>query len=304
MSLEHIFDEIEVTADPFALCELQGRCTLGLTGESGATLHYILAGSGEIVFQKRPPVRVERGTLALVPTLQAHTLRSFGGAGDELPACHPAELNLASHLIREEGDTREGALLAICSHLNVGIRGTNGLINLVREPIIETVSADAVMLETIDRLLRELSMPTLGSRALVRSILLQCTIHLLRNRLLAGDRGLSWMAALVDEKLWTSLRQMLDAPGDLHSVESLAETAGLSRSSFASRFSAAYGHGPMELLRELRMHEAASMLKRTDLPVKRIAQLVGFQSRSAFSRIFTRTTGASPQNFRSDQNRE
>jgi len=54
----------------------------------------------------------------------------------------------------------------------------------------------------------------------------------------------------------------------------------------------------MELLRELRMHRAASLLVRTDLPVKRVAEIIGFRSRSAFTRTFTDAMGMSPRHFR------
>jgi transcriptional regulator GlxA family with amidase domain len=125
-------------------------------------------------------------------------------------------------------------------------------------------------------------------------------IHLLRKRLLAHDPALNWMAALIDEGLWNALRVMLDRPGHPHRVESLAAVAGMSRSSFAERFSAAYGSGPMNLLRDLRMNLAGSLLEQSELPVKRIDELVGFQSRSAFTRTFESVTGKSPRAFRSD----
>ena len=306
MSFEHVFNEMEILADPFALCELQGQCSLGLGSQLDATLHYILAGSGELVFPGKPAIQIERGTLVLVPTVQPHTLRSFGKSGHPLPDCHPAELDLASHLLNEPGSAGapgsggDGKLLAICSHVSIGLRGTNGLIDLIREPIVEALSGDDPMTGPIDLLLLELSAPTLGSKAMIRAALLQCIIHLMRRRLQAQDQALSWMAALVDERLWKALQNMLEAPGDPHTVESLANTAAISRSTFAARFSAAYGRGPMELLRELRMHRAASFLCQSDIPVKRIAELVGFHSRSAFSRTFSGTIGMSPSQYRAN----
>ena len=299
MKFEHIFDEMEIDADPFALCELRGQCTMGLGAQSGATLHYFLAGRGQITFQGHSAIDVEQGTLALVPMARPHTLRCFGEPGHPVPECRPAELDLASHLLTADGDADTGKLLSICSHVSVGLRGATGLVNLVREPIVEVVTEGGAMQGLVGRLLQELSSPTLGSKAMIRALLLQCMIHLLRSRLQAKDPGLNWMAALVDENLWSALQQMLEAPGNPHSVESLADTAGMSRSAFASRFSAAYGKGPMELLRELRMHLAASLLAQSDLPVKRIAELAGFQSRSAFTRTFASTIGASPHQFRS-----
>jgi AraC-like DNA-binding protein len=304
MSFEHVFNELEIAAEPFALCELQGRCDLGLGRRAGATLHYVLEGRGEIVFRGRPPVGVKRGTLILVPALLSHTLRSFGEPGRPIPDCQPAELDLMRHLQTgdEAGDETDsaGKLLAVCSDVKVGLRGVGGLVDLVREPIVEEVAAENALSAPVDRLLRELSAPTLGSQAMVRALLLECMIQLLRKRLQARDPALNWMAALIDEGLWSALRLMLDRPGFPHTVERLADVAGMSRSSFAERFSEAYGSGPMTLLRDLRMHLAASLLAQSDLPVKRIAELAGFQSRSAFTRAFESATGLSPRGFRAE----
>jgi hypothetical protein len=54
MTFEHVFDDMEISADPFALCELHGRCSLGLGSLPSATLHYVLAGQGELVCHGRP----------------------------------------------------------------------------------------------------------------------------------------------------------------------------------------------------------------------------------------------------------
>ena len=300
MSFEHIFDEMDIQSEPFALCELQGQCSLGLGSQSGATLHYILSGQGEIVFSSRPPIKIQRGTLVLVPTIEAHTLRSYGSKGKPIPKCHPAELDLANHLVGETTTDSPESLLAICSHISVSLKGASGLIDLIREPLVEKVNKDEALQSSVEKLLQELSSPSLGSKAMVRALLLECMIHLLRKRINDKDPALNWMAALVDEKLWVALKQMLDKPSENHSVESLAAIAGMSRSSFAAHFSKAYNKGPMELLRELRMNHAAMLLSTTDTPVKRVAELANFKSRSAFSRKFSEYTGVSPKQFRAN----
>ncbi len=298
MSYEPIFERLDINATPFALCELQGKCDLGLARRSSATLHYLLAGRGEIVIRGHPSLPVGRGSLVLVPATLSHTLRSFGDNGNPVPDCHPAELDLDRHLAGQDKEGPTDRLLAICSQVNVGFRGVGDLIDLVREPLVEQTGADAAMGQAVDQLLRELSSPRLGSRAMIRALLLQNIIQLLRNRLEAGDPALGWMIALTDQKLWMALRLMLDQPEDALSVDSLAASAGLSRSAFSKRFSDAYGGGPMDLLRNIRIRRAASLLADSDLPVKRVAQLAGFKSRSAFTRTFESIVGMAPGAYR------
>ena len=62
MQYDHILDDMEISADPFSVCELHGHCSLGLGRLSGATLHYILAGKGECVLSGIANVPLSKGT--------------------------------------------------------------------------------------------------------------------------------------------------------------------------------------------------------------------------------------------------
>ncbi|MCT4554275.1 MAG: AraC family transcriptional regulator [Pelagimonas sp.] len=299
MSYEHVFDQLEIAPDPFAVCELKGRCDLGLGQDATATLHYILRGTGSLHVRGAPDIPVGPGCLILVPALQRHSLRSTGGHSTPVPDCKPAELNLR-HLLKDDASDQEGQLIALCAHVRVGLRGAEDVIDLIRNPMVERIAPDSPLRPAMDLLLHELCRPGAGSRAMIRAVLTQCLIEMLRRRLQDEDGALRWMAALRDPQVWEALRAMLDAPGDPHTVDSLAERVGLSRSAFANRFSAAYGSGPIDLLRDLRLRKAATLLRDTNIPVKRVAHLVGFSSRTAFSRLFEQRTGQSPLQFRKD----
>lgn len=298
MNFEYLFDHLEIETDPFAVCELRGACDLGLGQNANATLHYILSGDGVLEIRDAPDIPIAPGTFALIPALQRHALRSFGGHSDPIPKCNPAELRLRHLAEGSQGDAEGGQITALCAHVRVGLRGAEDAIDLVRAPLIENVGSGSRLFPVLEMLLRELSQPMAGSRAMIRTLLTQCMIEMLRRRLMAGDEGLRWMAALRDPLIWEALNAMLDTPGDPHTVESLAERVGMSRTAFAQRFTAAYGSGPIDLLRDLRLRRAAALLRDTELPVKRIAHMVGFASRTAFSRLFEQRTGESPRHFR------
>lgn len=301
MNFEHVFDQLELSTDPFAVCELRGECDLGLGRDANATLHYILAGEGAILIHGEAAIEVGPGSLVLIPALQSHALRSFGRPGKPVPKCDPAELKLRHVLEVSEGGEKENQVIALCAHVRVGLRGAENVIDLIRSPIVERIDEENPLRPVLNMLLQELSRPTTGSRAMIRTLLTQCMIEMLRRRVAHDDEGLRWMAALRDPSVWEALRALLDAPGDPHTVESLAARVGMSRSIFAQRFSAAYGSGPIELLRDLRLRRAARLLRDTDLPVKTIAHEVGFSSRTAFSRLFEQRTGQSPLHYRQQQ---
>ncbi len=268
---------------------------MGLGRNPGATLHYVLGGQGQLSFQSREPLPLSPGRLVLVPACVTHSLCNVGGGQTGLPACKPAGLNLQEHLEKGEGS---GNMVVLCSNLSLGLRNTHGLIDLLRAPLSLDVATSATAERAVQALMTEMTHPRVGRRAMIRVLLLQCVTEMLRVRIEAHDPAVMWIAALADPGLWLALRAMLDSPGAAHSLESLAAAAGMSRSRFAERFQKAYGTAPMAFLRQLRLARAAQLLSERREPIKRIAQLVGFDSRSAFTRAFTASRGQSPRAFR------
>lgn len=292
---DRILSELDIQPEPFAICALEGVCSLGLGRVPGATLHYVLSGRGRLSLQGHAPIALEPGRLVLVPSCARHSLSHHGEPVAGLSECRPAGLDLEEHVARGEG---EGTMMVLCARLQLGLRGTHGLIDLIRGPLTLDLAAAPGAARAMATLVDEVMQVRPGGRAMVRVLLLQCVIEMLRLRLEAGDPAVLWLGALADPGLWRALCAMLDDPGAPHALESLAEVAGMSRSRFAERFQAAYGQGPMGFLRALRMARAAQLLVDQRIPVKRVAQMVGFASRSAFSRAFVDAWGQSPRAFR------
>lgn len=292
---DQILNELEITVEPFAVCALEGVCSLSLGRVPNATLHYVLGGQGEMRLQGQEPLPLWPGRLVLVPAAVHQILRNHGGGQVGLSSCEPATLDLAEHIARGEAG---GNMVVLCAAISLRLRATHGLIDLLRVPLTLNVATAPVAAQAMKALLVELDTMRVGGRAMVRTLLMQCMIEMLREKLEASDPAVAWVAGLADPGLWRALRAMLDDPAASHGVESLAAVAGMSRSRFAERFQTTYGQGAMGFLRELRMARAAQMLNEGREPVKRVAQMVGFSSRSAFTRAFVEAWGQSPSSFR------
>ncbi len=292
---DHILNELEITAEPFAVCALEGVCSLSLGRVPNATLHYVLGGQGEVRLQGQAPLPLSPGRLVLVPAAMSHSLRNHGGGQVGLSTCRPATLDLAEHVARGEAG---GNMVVLCATISLRLRATLGLIDLLRVPLSLDVASAPVAAQAMAALIVEMGTKRAGGRAMVRALLLQCMIEMLRKKLEARDPAVAWVAGLADPSLWRALRAMLDDPAAPHGIDNLAEVAGMSRSRFAERFQTTYGQGPIGFLRELRMARAAQMLSEGREPVKRVAQMVGFSSRSAFTRAFVEAWGQSPSAFR------
>lgn len=88
--------------------------------------------------------------------------------------------------------------------------------------------------------------------------------------------------------------------GEMRMAE-LAESAGLSISTFERRFKAALGVTPSQELMRLRMHEARRLLAETSLPIGQVAKASGFKSPTRFCIAFREATDVSPSRYRQNQ---
>ncbi|TMV48465.1 AraC family transcriptional regulator [Paenibacillus mesophilus] len=78
------------------------------------------------------------------------------------------------------------------------------------------------------------------------------------------------------------------------SLNTLADMAGFTPSSYSRAFAKTVGMSPIEFLTGLRVAGAKQLLSRPDCRVKDVSAAVGFESEFYFSRIFKQTVGVSP----------
>jgi AraC-like DNA-binding protein len=85
--------------------------------------------------------------------------------------------------------------------------------------------------------------------------------------------------------------------GDL-SVQKVCSKFHLSRSELYSVFKEYFCTTPAEYIKSRRLHKSCELLKSTNLPVGKIAQLCGIPDYNYFSKIFKRQFGVSPRLYR------
>jgi len=94
---------------------------------------------------------------------------------------------------------------------------------------------------------------------------------------------------------------MHKSPAHAWTLEELARAAATSRSVLAERFQHLVGSSPMQYLTQWRMLLASNLLCRSNAPLTSIAQDVGYQTDTAFSRAFRREFGSPPAAWRRSQ---
>jgi AraC-like DNA-binding protein len=118
-------------------------------------------------------------------------------------------------------------------------------------------------------------------------------------RLLKGRAEEMLVQEQAREHLHERVKQVLHHEADLSSVHpvGIARRLGMSPRSLRRRLSDE-GHSLSALVDEVRREVALSELGNPEMPIKRIADRVGFSEVSAFHRAFKRWTGLTPARYR------
>ncbi|MBE6974788.1 MAG: helix-turn-helix transcriptional regulator [Ruminococcaceae bacterium] len=81
-------------------------------------------------------------------------------------------------------------------------------------------------------------------------------------------------------------------------VMDMSRLVALERSYFCRTFKSAVGISPKDYLTKFRLDKARQLLTETSIPIGKVAEAVGFQSFSSFSRLFTAQYQQSPSRYR------
>lgn len=160
-------------------------------------------------------------------------------------------------------------------------------------------AADHASLRThIEQLMAEMKNPQPGGFLIAQQSAYTMLVLVLRMYLALGERaGSGWLFALANPQMARAITSMHEKPGHDWSVQSLAEVAHMSRTTFAEHFRRTVGESPIEYLTRWRMLVAGEQLLRSNASVFEVAKAVGYDSESAFSAAFKRTMGESPRAY-------
>ena len=77
----------------------------------------------------------------------------------------------------------------------------------------------------------------------------------------------------------------------------------MSRSGFAFAFKTLVGKAPLEYVSDWRMQVAKGLLQEDSQKLSWVASVLGYESDTAFSKAFKRTTGTTPAGYRQRKTR-
>jgi AraC-like DNA-binding protein len=112
------------------------------------------------------------------------------------------------------------------------------------------------------------------------------------------DDSRGWLSGLRDPHVGAALHLMHAQPAEEWTLDRLAREVGLSRSTFAGRFTHYVEVSPMQYLARWRLQLAARLLEQPGSSIGEAAAEVGYESEAAFNRAFKKFAGLPPGAWR------
>lgn len=165
--------------------------------------------------------------------------------------------------------------------------------------IKDTEKRDLVWLESITNLvIQETGSKRMGSEVIVNKLAEILFVHALRAYIQNYEANIGFVTAMRDPRINKVLKAIHQDSQDDWQLISLAQLAGMSRTSFSNQFKKLVGDTPLNYITQWRILQAKDLLKNSNKPIGTIALTVGYQSKAAFNRVFKKRATITPLKYR------
>jgi AraC family transcriptional activator of mtrCDE len=299
--LDNLITTLEVDLVKLSECVVSAGSRLTLAATDAPDIYYSPIGMGRMNAGDHAPIGLHPHTFVIIPAGRSFCIEAA------VDRRHSATLVVAEGsgrtyapgvLRRVTAGSGEPELILIWGRFRATYGASIDVFKTLLSPIVEQFSAADRLEHRLSSAMRELVAEEVGTGAMAAALMKQVLITLLRRSLTTNNLWAERFSMLGDPQVARAFAEMVTNPELPNSVESLAQTAGLSRSVFMARFTRLFGKPPKATLRDLRMRRAAVLLTTSCLSVDQIAHRVGYTSRSSFSRMFRNIHGCDPSEYR------
>lgn len=299
-TLDQLLATIEVDPHAFSVCRIQTGWRMSFPAFNAVTVHFVLRGSGHLRVGASPPIPFSPSSVLIVPTSKTHWVGEVRDRATVREAANGCAL-LGDGLVEFTAGSGADDTLMLCGALPAPYQGGLGFFDLLPVPEAGDMVAGVIPASVFDAMTIEVAHASFGMQAMCQALMKQGLIALLRDH--RERQSELAKTAMFDPRLSKAVVAIIDKPSAAHTVDSLASLSGMSRASFSEHFSKAFGQGPIDFVQKARLRIAARLLRTTDLPVKVIAQTVGYAGPRPFSRAFQAAYRRAPADYRARQDR-
>ncbi len=273
--------------------------------ENVARFHFVHRGACYVdVEGANTVVALEQGDLVIIPHGAPHSLYGSPQTKDQvLPldtVLEQSGYTGTGVLVHGGGgDDRETQL--ICGHISFDPSANHLLMDRL-PPVLHLRNYGEAAGKWMEATLRVIGEEAGGLRLGGDLIALKMSeaifAQAIRSYFESDDAGVHGLAGFSDPNLCRALEGFHKAPDQEWSVETLAQAAGMSRTSFAVLFQKKMDMTPMQYVTSWRMEIAKKHLAVFGSSLSDAAESAGYASDSAFARVFKKETGITPAAFR------
>lgn len=267
--------------------------------------HIVLSGRAIIEDPETRTVReLLAGDIVLLPHGAPHILHD--GSGREPVPTHQRRASAGWTL--SENDSKGEQLDLLCGRFFIGpphdrlIRHylpTNLVARAMAEGDgVETGAASYHLASLIGLMRMESTSDKLGSSAILNALSSALFALVLRSASESEQAPEGLLALAGHPRLAPAITAMFGDPARAWNLPDLADLCGMSRATFMRHFQDKLGRSAADLLTDIRMSLAANELKKSAMSTEAVAEVVGYQSVSAFRRVFTDRMGMTPGEWR------
>jgi len=298
--LDRLLLELEVDIVTLSECVVSPERALAFPKKSISGIHYNLSGTGQLVVGNLSPIDLTPHTLVIIPPTMSCQITARRSRSAENTSNSEQSADGSAIISGLFSGGGEPAVRVVSGYIQATYGHSIDIFKSLTMPIVERFDETSGLDKNLKMALAELLMQEIGMRAMTAVLLKRVLLAIFRRSRKSAEIWGERFPSLSEPQITRALVSMLTDPAAAHSVKSLASTAGFSRSAFMKHFTDAIGNSPMVVLKRLRMRKAAGLLAADTLHIDQIASLVGYASRSSFSRGFRSIYGVDPSEYRTD----
>ncbi|MEW6166846.1 MAG: AraC family transcriptional regulator [Pseudomonadota bacterium] len=284
--LSSVLNAYQLRAGVYGHPRLCGIWQMGTSGHKRAAFHLVGRGNCWLHLRgDRAPEPLQGGDLVVFPHDTWHMLSGT-------PTLQGEE-----NLMPEAAEGPFTTL--VCGYFEFQAGDKNPILDALPEVIVVRREQAGRHLEIIGQLLLEEAQgESIGTRTVLDKLADTLFVMVVRQYIsqMSDQRGL--LAALADARLRKALAAVHRDLATPWTLEGLAQIAGMSRASFAQKFSELVGTTPIDYLTRWRMTQAELMLRDPQISVASAAERVGYETEAAFRKAFKRVHGVGPGSIR------
>lgn len=280
--LSVLLNHLALSAEVYVSGEFCGTWAIDTGGSRRIPFHLIGDGEAWLHFDGRAAQLLESRDLIIFPKDSHHVISNTSVKPDSKTVNSPM--------------SNEGAITKIvCGFFEFKNPSIFPMLDALQDVVVlSAAQAGCSSGLLVERMLLELKMLQPGTYTAINQIAFLIFIEVIRQQVKDGFIKDGLLSALFDPRIGKALNVIHQQPGHPWSLETLADKATMSRSSFASHFSALVGVTPMKYLSTWRMTAARQMLLSTHLSMAQIAERSGYDSEVAFRKAFKNVLGETP----------